>query len=281
MDIKAKAKINIGLGVLEKLPSGYHRIESLMVPLALADELRLKKLDRGFELLGDHFGEEDLVYKTHEHMEEVLEGEIPLQVEIHKKIPVGAGLGGGSADGAALIRAVRDLYDLPLGLWDLLEISEPLGADFPYCILSQPTLCRGIGDQLDPAENLPNYPVLLVNPGFSISTQEAYEKTLPNPKPMDYEKIMACLREGDLEGARPLLRNDLEAYAFSTYPQLEEIRDRLYKEGAGLAMMTGSGPTIFGLFTREEDRDQAYDRLEGAYPVLIKSQIDGWLHTYV
>ena len=169
--MRAFAKINVGLWIRLKREDGYHTIETVFLPVDLYDDLPVEKSDH-FSIRGPHFGKDDLMVKGHRFLEKRF-GKLPVTISIEKNIPVGAGLAGGTADGTGVMRAVRDLYQLPVSDDEFMEASVSLGADFPYCFYNKPAMGRGIGDELEGVE-IPSYPVILLNPGFSVSTPEAY-----------------------------------------------------------------------------------------------------------
>lgn len=269
--MRAYGKINVGLWIRNKRSDGYHNLETIFLPIDLYDEISIRKSNR-FRMVGPNFGEDDLMNKAHRYLEKRF-GALPVEITIEKHIPVGAGLAGGTSDGAAVLKGVRDLYNLPLTDEALIREAAALGADFPYCLYGKPAVGKGIGDILSPIR-VPSYPALLVNPGFSVSTRDAY-RAYRSSSGGSYADAVLCLRSGDLEGLEKVTVNDLMKDVASTYDVIEAMRRDLYDAGAAFAQMTGSGPTVYGLFTEEAVRNEAYRRLKKIYPQVFKTRTRG------
>lgn len=268
-------KINLDLKILGQREDGYHFVETIILPVDLFDTLELEKLERGFTIYGEHYGEKDYCYLVHQVLEQHLNRPLPVAIHRKKEIPVGAGLAGGTADGTALARGLNRLYDLNLENSELAELLLPLGADFPYCVENRPSICTGIGDIVSPMDKIKSYPILLVNPGFSIAAKEAYSLVSSYSNPRNSEPIIQGLQTGNLREIAPLVENDLEKGIIKKYPIIQEIKDRLKKTNADLAIMTGSGPTVVGVYTYKETRDKAYEVLKESYPIVISTWTGG------
>ena len=266
--MRAFAKINIGLWIKSKREDGYHTIETVFLPVDLYDEITIEKSD-SFTITGPNFGKDDLMVKGHRLLEDRFEKH-PVAISIEKNIPVGAGLAGGTADGAALMRGVRDLYDLPMNDEELIKESVSLGADFPYCFYNKPAIGRGIGEELEGVE-IPSYPLILLNPGFSVSTPEAYSLWKERGDGSAKEAVR-ILKEGNLSALKDVVSNDLMAGVAEKHDVIYEMIDALYREGAAFSHMTGSGPTVYGIFDSVATRDAAYAILKDKFKIAIKTR---------
>jgi 4-diphosphocytidyl-2-C-methyl-D-erythritol kinase len=262
IDIEAPAKINVFLKVLGRRPDGYHDLLSVMQKLTLCDSLCIKRGgSSGIRLRCEGAdlpeNEDNLVYRAAALFMERVAVRGGVEIVLTKKIPVAAGLGGGSSDAAAVLRGLTMLFDGPLAMSVLLEMAVRLGADVPFFIEKYDTaLATGIGDRLQPLVSRRHYWVVLANPGFPVSTKWAYDnfaltsKVIPFNLPPDlsaFEDIAHRLASGDI-----ILHNDLERVTCARYPEIDAMKALLLNQGATGAMMSGSGPTVFALF-----RDQA------------------------
>lgn len=266
--MRAFAKINVGLWIKSKREDGYHKIETVFLPIDLWDEISIEKSE-SFAIAEPNFGKDDLMAKGHRFLEDRF-GKLPVAIAIQKNIPVGAGLAGGTADGAALIRGVRDLYDLPPDDEELMKKSVSLGADFPYCFYNKPAIGRGIGDELEGVE-IPSYPLILLNPGFSVSTPEAYS-LWKDRGGGNAEEVVRILQKGNLSALKEAVSNDLMAGVADKHHEIYEMIDALYREGAVFSHMTGSGPTVYGFFKNVATRDAAYAILKDKFKIAIKTR---------
>ena len=273
--MRAYGKINVGLWVLGKLADGYHEIKTLFLPIGLYDDISVSKAT-AFVVEGPHYGEKDLMAVAHRFLEEKF-GPLPVHICIEKNIPVGAGLAGGTADGATVLKAVRDIYSLPISDEELIQQSTVLGADFPYCLYGKAAVGEGIGDVLRPV-TLPSYPVLLLNPGFAVSTKDAYEVVGLKHSGGSPQEAADCLASGCLEGLKDAVANDLYPGVAKRHPIIGEMIADLYDAGCTFSHMSGSGPTVYGLFKKVEERDAAYAILKEKYAVVIKTKILGEEH---
>ena len=274
----APAKINLGLQVLRKRADGYHNLVSLMVPVSLCDELRFELNPRKLELYCPNSdlptNEENLVYRA---AKLVLSGsgrDGGVSIELSKNIPVGAGLGGGSSDAAATLLAVNQLLGSFLDHEDLHHLAAKLGADVPFFLLRRWAVAEGIGDLLSPMGNVPILWTVLLYPNFQVSTRWAYENltltsraneskfnilgdTYARKLIASYQKLLD--RQGlAFEDILALLVNDFEPLVFGHYPQLHDLKNALLATGAKAVPMSGSGPTLVGLFLTEEEARAAH-----------------------
>lgn len=273
--MRAYGKINVGLWISGKRADGYHEIKTLFLPIGLYDDIAVSKA-RAFSIEGPHYGEKDLMAVAHRFLEEKF-GPLPVHIRIEKNIPAGAGLAGGTADGAEVLKAVRDLYSLPISDEELIPQSAVLGADFPYCLYGRAAVGEGIGDKLRPV-SVPSYPLLLLNPGFAVSTKDAYAAVKLKHSDGSPEAAVECLASGRLEGLKDVVANDLYDSVAKMHPVIDEMIADLYEAGCAFSHMSGSGPTVYGLFKKVEERDVAYAILREKYAVVIKTKILGEEH---
>ena len=256
------AKINIGLHIVEKRNDGYHNIESVFYPIPLQDALEavveplqdtITLTTTGFEILGN--SNDNLITKAYY----LLQKEYPqlqgLHVHLHKAIPMGAGLGGGSADCAFFIRLLNQLYALELTSQQLHNYAQQLGSDCAFFIANTPAYATQRGEVLAPIKlNLGGYYLVLVKPNIHVSTAQAYAGV--SPKPMTVP--LTTLIQQPIEQWRDSITNDFESSIFATHPILSEIKEQLYMQGATYAAMSGSGATVYGLFKKEVDLEHLF-----------------------
>lgn len=257
------AKINLGLHVVSRRKDGYHNIETIFYPIGLKDALEIiptpiiptgespLKTYRFFQSGNPIEGlpEDNLVIKALRLIAN--EKKLPaIDIHLLKKIPSGAGLGGGSSDAAFMLKLLNDTFDLGYSKEELMLRAVCLGADCPFFILNSPALASGIGEELKPIEfDLNNYYLLLVKPDIMISTKEAYAMITPKKPDLPLEEIILKSPETWKE----LLKNDFESSVFRKFPEVYRIRQQLYEMGAVYASMSGSGSSVFGLFEKKPD----------------------------
>ena len=247
---QAPAKINLCLHVLGKFTDGYHDLAMLMQRVSLYDEISLRLTDDGRmrfscddESLMD--GDDNLALRAARLIFEHVESELGVDISLQKRIPVAAGLGGGSSDAASVLLGLNRIAGFGLDKSVLMGLGVGLGADVPFFILEQSAWATGIGDKLDPEPDLPTVYYVLVNPGLPVSTAWVYQN-LRLTSPVDMAKLREFPRTP--EGLVRLLHNDLEQVTMARYPVLETIKLVLVERGALGTLMSGSGATVFGLF---------------------------------
>ncbi|UCG12710.1 MAG: 4-(cytidine 5'-diphospho)-2-C-methyl-D-erythritol kinase, partial [Deltaproteobacteria bacterium] len=281
---RAFAKINLGLRVLGRRSDGYHELLSLMIPVSLWDELRLERTSRSIELRCPNSdlpeGEENLVFRAAQLILSRCHHSEGIRIELTKRIPVGAGLGGGSSDAATTLIAVNELFGRPLVQEELYPLAVQLGADVPFFLLGRVVMAEGIGDILTPLDIVPTLWTVLICPHFQVSTRWAYENlTLTTRANGSKFSLLGDVAPGEVPAYRqrlldrqqltfqdllPLLVNDFEPLIFGRYPQLHDWRRTLVSAGAKAAPMTGSGPTLVGLFASESEARAAHGLLRGS-----------------
>lgn len=259
---KAYAKVNLVLDVLRRRPDGYHDVKMIMQNLDIFDlltftvdeESRDRKIVISTNKEGIPTDGRNLIYKAIELMFDEYNIEGAIHIHLEKNIPVEAGMAGGSTDCAATIRAVNELFDLNLDMETLMGIGVKLGADVPYCILAQTALSEGIGEILTPVKSLPHCYVLVVKPPVGVSTKMVYTNLRANELEHhpDVDGMVLALEEENVDKVATLMENVLETVTVSLYPEIENIKNIMKEKGALNALMSGSGPTVFGLFKDEE-----------------------------
>lgn len=254
------AKINLGLHITAKRKDGYHEIETCMVPIPLFDGLEMI-LDKkptwnstGLDIPGDSAN--NLILKAEKLLRKDFPGLPNLNIHLHKNIPMGAGLGGGSADGAFALKLMNNLLDLHLDDFFLEEYAAQLGSDCPFFIENTPKIARGRGEILETIDiSLSGCYLVLINPGIHVGTKEAYAGVTPAPPKIKLEEILADKNRWKAE-----LVNDFEPSIFRNHPEIAAIKERLYQAGAFYAAMSGSGSSVFGLFDKKPTEIEFSDR---------------------
>jgi len=246
------AKINLGLNITAKRGDGYHDIETLFYPVPLCDALEFVVSDDKaardlFVTTGINTGgeaEDNLVLKTLRKLRE--KHTIPfLKIHLHKAIPAGAGLGGGSSDSACFLKGLNRFFNLGIPIPELKKMSLEIGSDCPFFIDGVPSHATGRGEILNPVETvLQGFYIVLLNPGVGINTREAYQNCIPHNPP----ESLAQLIQKPLETWRGSVVNDFESFAFRKYPVIQKIKDEMYNAGAIFSLMSGSGSTVYGIF---------------------------------
>jgi 4-diphosphocytidyl-2-C-methyl-D-erythritol kinase len=247
------AKINAGLRIIEKLPSGYHSLKSLMIPTKFCDILEFVPSDKdefvtsGIPVPGKK--EENIVLKTlfllRQHFQ------IPaLKIHLHKVIPMGAGLGGGSADAAFFLKTINDFFSLGMDTDQQEAMIAKIGSDCSFFIRNKPAIISGTGDKISVYPlHIENYYLAIAYPGFAISTAEAYAGITPGKEEIPLREVI----DKGIKNWDAILKNDFEESLFPRYPQLKEIKEEFYSNGAVYASMSGSGSSIYGIYEKKPE----------------------------
>lgn len=259
--LKALAKVNLGLDVLGKRENGYHDVRMVMQTIYLYDNVTLmKKKEPGVQLETNLFylpiDANNLAYQAAEMLIREFKIGEGVHITLEKHVPVSAGMAGGSSDAAAVLVGMNRLFSLGLSQEELMERGVTLGADVPYCVMRGTVLAEGIGEVLTPLPPLPKCYILVAKPGISVSTKMVYEKLdsqVISEHP-DIDGILTGLKEQDIRKVASSMGNVLEYVTIGEYPVIEQLKEVMKKAGALNAMMSGSGPTVFGIF---EDRKAA------------------------
>jgi 4-diphosphocytidyl-2-C-methyl-D-erythritol kinase len=258
-----KAKINLGLRILEKRTDGYHDIETIFYPIALSDALEFvvlsgKASEDELAITGINIRtrpEKNLVIRAIRRLRTTYP--VPLlKIHLHKAIPAGAGLGGGSSDAACIIKSINKCFRFSITEAGLKNIALELGSDCPFFLNPVPSVATGRGEVLKTVSPiLEGYHIILLNPGFLISTREAYHNCRPERQEASLEQLVAS----PVSEWRKLIVNDFEDFVFKVYPQVGELKKALYKSGAVYSSMTGSGSTVYGIY---EGKPKITERLK-------------------
>ena len=265
IEILSPAKVNLFLKITGQRVDGYHELVSVFVPVALYDKLKISKSEKGLEVYctgrGLPKGQNNLVNKAAISFFKKTGTRKGVKITLIKKIPISSGLGGGSSDAAATLKGLNQLWRSPLSKEELEKLALSLGADVPFFLLQKPAIARGIGEILQPIENFPSFWYVIVSPDLMVSTAWAYERTKLELTNNGNQNIVNILKKG-IFNIPDLLFNDLERVTLVKYPFLCSIKDSLIKLGALGALMTGSGPSIFGLFDSAKKAQEAGKILE-------------------
>lgn len=265
MKLKAFAKINLGLDVLCRREDGYHEVRMVMQTLKMYDRIILRKTkEPGIELKSNLFyvpeNESNLACRAAKLLLDEFQPEGGIFIDLQKFIPVAAGMAGGSSDAAAVLYGVNRMFQMGLSKRQLMERAVKIGADVPYCIMRGTVLAEGIGEKLTPLPPMPSCKVLVAKPPISVSTKFVYENLNLDEirKHPEIDVLLGGIKEGNLHKVASHMGNVLETVTIPNYPVIAKIREEMMRLGALNAMMSGSGPTVFGLFEDEDAAQQAY-----------------------
>ena len=268
MRLQAFAKINLGLDVLGKREDGYHEVRMIMQTIRMYDQLDMRKsVEPGIHLTTNKkyipVDENNLVWRVAKLMMDtcgIMEG---VSIHLHKVIPVAAGMAGGSSDAAATLVGMNRLFHCGLSKEKLMELGVQIGADVPYCVLRGTALAEGIGEKLTVLPPMPDCWILIGKPGISVSTKYVYTTLDLNTDTVhpDIDGMKKALEDGNLYGITERMGNVLQDVTIPAYPEVERIKEQMKTLGAVNAMMSGSGPTVFGIFDNEEKAQEACQKL--------------------
>ncbi len=264
--IKATAKINIGLNIVSKRNDGFHNLETLFYPIYdLYDELIFEDSDQ-FEF-DSELSFDNIIVKAVKLLEKHTKKNIPIKITLKKNIPIGAGLGGGSSDAAAVLKTINEILELNLNKIELAAIALELGSDVPFFLKEKPAIGKSRGEILKDVDLNIGYPILLVNPGIHVSTKEAFSQINPSPAEFNYDEIVKI----PVQNYRNFIVNDFEQSVFKMHPEIENIKKNLYSAGAMFALMSGSGSTVYGIFENINDTKSASEQFPEDYFTFISN----------
>lgn len=282
LKLKAYGKINLALDVLRKREDGYHDVRMIMQTVGIYDQVELQlKQDPGITVETNlsylPVNENNLVYQAADLLMKEFQVKQGLHISLRKFLPVAAGMAGGSSDAAAVLFGVNKMFQLGLSREALMERGVKIGADVPYCIMRGTALSEGIGERLTPLPPMPQCQVVIAKPGISVSTRYVYENLHANElKPEqhpDIDGMVEAIRNQDLDQVAKKFGNVLELVTAEKYPVIEEIKDVLRRCGAVNALMSGSGPTVFGLFSDPKAAQDAYEELRYGQSSRLAKQV--------
>ncbi|WP_313755651.1 4-(cytidine 5'-diphospho)-2-C-methyl-D-erythritol kinase [Tissierella sp.] len=268
--INSYGKINLGLDVLYKREDGYHEINTIMQQISLNDILIIRETNEDIEIECNNkyvpIDSTNLVYHAWKKLQEKTGINRGIKVNIYKRIPVAAGLAGGSANAAAVLKGLNEFWGLRLSEEELMEIGVEIGADVPYCIMGGTAFAEGIGEKLTKVKPFKDKDVLLINPGIGISTAEVYKNLRLNKQShIDIKRIMSFIEEDDIKSVANSITNIMEEVVIERTPIISEIKRDMLKYGALGSLMSGSGPTVFGLFEDLDKLEFCKKNLEAKY----------------
>ena len=272
ISLKALAKINLGLDVVRRREDGYHEVRMIMQTIQLYDRLDIKRTQEpGIQIQTNlsflPVNENNLIYKAAKLLMDEFSITDGVSVKLDKRIPVAAGMAGGSTDAAAMLIGVNRLFSLGLTKRELMERGLQIGADVPYCIMRGTALAEGIGEALSPLPPMIKCPVLIAKPSISVSTKFVYQNlklddTTIHP---DIDRLIDDIKAKNLHDIAAHMGNVLETVTIPNYPVIDEIKKHMLSNGAVGAMMSGSGPTVFGLFDDEDTAKKAYKAMRSSH----------------
>lgn len=272
ISLNALAKINLGLDVVRRREDGYHEVRMIMQTIQLYDRLDIKRTQEpGIQIQTNlsflPVNENNLIYKAAKLLMDEFSITDGVSVKLDKRIPVAAGMAGGSTDAAAMLIGVNRLFSLGLTKRQLMERGVQIGADVPYCIMRGTALAEGIGEALSPLPPMVKCPVLIAKPSISVSTKFVYQNlklddTTIHP---DIDRLIDDIKAKNLHDIAAHMGNVLETVTIPNYPVIDEIKKHMLSNGAVGAMMSGSGPTVFGLFDDEDTAKKAYKAMRSSH----------------
>ena len=265
LEYKARAKVNLGLDVCGRLENGYHEVKMVMQTVDIYDELVFKRRQDPDIILAvdsqDTLGDvsNNLIFRAAKLMKEYFSIKEGIEIYLKKNIPVAAGMAGGSTDAAATMLAMNELFGLGKSKEQLMELAVRLGADIPFCIMGGTALAEGIGEKLTELPAPQKAAILIAKPDIMVSTKDVYENLHLETveKHPDIDGMIQALKDGSLRGVTDRMENILETVTIQLYPVIEEIKSFMKEHGAINALMSGSGPTVFGIYQTEEEAKQA------------------------
>ena len=267
--LRAKAKINLGLDVVRKREDGYHDVRMIMQTINLYDKLTLREMEEEGITVKTNLSflpvnEDNLVYKAAKLLMDEFHIKKGLEIDLQKVIPVAAGMAGGSSDAAAVLVGVNRMFRLGLTKKDLMQRGVKIGADVPFCIMRGTALAEGIGEKLTVLPEMPHCFLIIAKPKIHVSTKFVYTNLKANKLKShpDIDGQIAALQKHDLKTLVSLMENVLESVTIPAHPEIAQIKEELMAQGAMGAMMSGSGPTVFGVFEEEEKALSACEALK-------------------
>lgn len=268
---KAYAKINLSLDIIGKQENGYHILKMIMQSIDLYDIVSVEKAVEGISLTCNKSyiptDDKNIAYRAAKLFIDRYKVESGVKINIVKNIPVAAGMAGGSTDGAAVLKLMRDLFKPKVSNKELEEISVEIGADVPFCIEGGTVLCEGIGEVMTKLQPFKDKILVVVKPNFGVSTKEVYkafdlDKVAKHP---ETEELIEAIKKDDLDFICDNMKNLLENVTLNKYPLIKQIKRELMSMGAKGAMMSGSGPTVFAFFDDMLQAQRAYEQLKANY----------------
>ena len=267
--LKALAKVNLGLDVIRRREDGYHEVRMVMQTIHLYDRLDIARShEPGIRIQSNlnflPVNENNLVYKAGKILMDEFNVTDGVDIKLTKRIPVAAGMAGGSCDAASMLYGMNQIFDLGLSRKELMERGVQIGADVPYCLMRGTALAQGIGEKLSQLPPMIKCPVLIAKPAVSVSTKFVYQNLKLDEHTVhpDIDALIGAMKRKDFAGICGNMANVLETVTIPNYPVIAKIKDKMMEAGAAQALMSGSGPTVFGLFEDEETARRARDAMK-------------------
>jgi 4-diphosphocytidyl-2-C-methyl-D-erythritol kinase len=266
--LKAPAKINFALDVLGKRPNGYHDVAMIMQTIALYDTITVNMIGSEIRLTSDSaaipIDERNIAFKAAHYLRSKYNIKTGVHIHIDKKIPVAAGLAGGSTDAAAVLKLLNNAWDIRLSMEELKEAGLELGADVPFCIQGGTCLAEGLGEKLTIIDTTPACYILLAKPSVEVSTKEVYQSLNLNEiiERPDIPAVIQAIKDNNLRGLCSNMGNVLETVTTKMHPIIPELKQKLMEYGAIGSLMSGSGPTVFGIFEDVSTAQGAYNNIK-------------------
>jgi len=278
MKIRAYAKVNLALDVVRKREDGYHDLEMVMAPIELHDLIYIEEIDEGIEITSNSYkmptDERNIMYKVAKILIDRYEINKGVKIHIYKHIPTQAGLAGGSADGAAVLKAMNRMFHLHLSYQKLAEIGKEVGADIPFCVYQKMAVVKGIGEKLEFIDSDFDCYMLLVKPKKGVSTAKSFKSLdIPHAIHPNINEMKEGIENNDYQKVVDSLANTLEAPSIKMVPEIEEIKKDLKKWKFDGALMSGSGSCVFGLTQDKEIVDLSYNYFKNKYYFVRKTKI--------
>jgi 4-diphosphocytidyl-2-C-methyl-D-erythritol kinase len=274
IEILAPAKINLSLDVIGKRVDGYHLVKMIMQSISLSDRIQVTRRDQGTRIRSNvqniPLDENNIAFRAWKIMQEHFHLPGGIDIYLDKKIPVEAGLAGGSTNAAAVLKAINEIYNLGLSLKSLAAIGSNIGADVAFCVTGGTALAEGIGEIITPLPSLPTAWLVLVNPGFGVSTREIYQSLRWEniTKHSDTELLVHAVKVGDWGKISNHMVNVLEEVTLKKYPELRQIKEVLMELGLK-PLMSGSGPTVFGLADTYEKALRTAEKIKNRWKTVL------------
>lgn len=264
LKLRSPGKVNFRLDVLGKRSDGYHDLRMLNSAISIYDDLELEIVDKGIEVFCDDdpavpSGEDNIVFRASKEIMAYSNKNVGVRIRIKKRIPSAAGMGGGSSNAASVLMGLNQLLKIHLPKEKLIRIGLRFGADIPFFIYGGPAIATGIGENLVKVKRLPKMPMVIVTPNLSVITENIYEKFRPNGGAM--MEIEIPKEFATKKSVIRFLNNDLESVTCKQYPIVSEIKSMLVRYGALAAQMTGSGPSVFGIFSEKEEAEKVSKKI--------------------
>ena len=264
MKLKAYGKINLGLDVVRRREDGYHEVKMIMQTVNIYDRIFIKKNDSGeIKIKTNLFylpnNSDNIMYKAAKLLFDEFGITKGLDINLQKNIPVSAGMAGGSTDAAAVMFGINVMFRLGLSIEELMERAVKIGADVPYCLLRGTALSEGIGEKLTRLSPPPNCFIVIAKPGFGVSTKHVYQNLNLDglERHPDIDGLMEAIKNKDLKKMSEKMENVLETVTAKEHPEIDRLKQLMLECGACVSLMSGSGPTVFGLFEKKEDANKA------------------------